>query len=52
MFKAFNGFFALIITLVVLKWFLPPETTGLANQILVKILTIINNLLAMITLPH
>jgi hypothetical protein len=51
MFRLFNSFFALLLTIIVLKWLLPPELADLATQILVKILTIIRDLLATITLP-
>jgi hypothetical protein len=48
----FKNFLALLIAILVLKWCLPPETVNLANEILVKILTIISQLIATINLPQ
>ncbi|HZJ41013.1 MAG TPA: hypothetical protein VFD16_01980 [Candidatus Saccharimonadales bacterium] len=47
----FKNFLALLLAILVLRWCLPPETVSLANEILVKILTLISNSLAMINLP-
>jgi hypothetical protein len=48
----FKNFLALLLAILVLKYFLPPETVNLANEILVKILTLISHLIAMINLPQ
>ncbi len=52
MFRLFGNFLALLVAIVIMKWLIPTETVELANEILVKILTIIRDLLAMIQLPQ
>ena len=52
MFKTLNGFLAMIVLIVVLKWALPPEAVELATQILVKVLTLIRDLLQQVNLPQ
>lgn len=52
MFKALNGFLAMIVLIVVLKWALPQEAVDLASQILVKVLTLIRDLLQQVNLPQ
>lgn len=52
MFKALNGFLAMIVLIVVLKWALPFEAVDLATQILVKVLTLIRDLLQQVNLPQ
>ena len=52
MFRLFGNFLALLVAIVILKWLIPTETADLANEILVKILTIIRDLLAMVPLSQ
>ncbi len=52
MFRTLNGFLGIIILIVILKWVLPLEAVELANQILVKILTLIRDLLMQVNLPQ
>lgn len=52
MFKTLNGFLGIIILIVVLKWALPQEAVALASQILVKILTLIRDLITQVNLPQ
>jgi len=48
MFKALNGFIGVIVLILVLKWALPKEAVDLASQILIKVLTLIRDLLAQV----
>jgi hypothetical protein len=43
--KELNGFIGVIILILVLKWALPQEAVDLAGQILIKVLTLVRNLL-------
>jgi len=52
MFRTLNGFIAVIVLIVVLKWALPPESVALASQILIKILTLIRDLLQQVNIPQ
>lgn len=52
MFRLFNGFLAILVVIIALKWLVPPEASEIATEILVKILTIIRDLLAIINLPQ
>ncbi len=45
MFKELNGFLGVMMLLLVLRWALPEEISALAGEILVKILTIIRDLI-------
>ncbi|MFA5024495.1 MAG: hypothetical protein WC523_06100 [Patescibacteria group bacterium] len=51
MFRLLNGFLALLVLLIVLKWLLPPEVSSLATEVLIKVLTLIKVLLAQVNLP-
>ncbi|MFA6995083.1 MAG: hypothetical protein WC249_01590 [Patescibacteria group bacterium] len=50
--KVLNGFLGIIVMIVVLKWFLPPEAVSLASDILIKVLTLVKDLLAQVNLPQ
>lgn len=52
MFRLFNGFLAIIVVIIVLRWFVPQEAADLASQILIKILTLIKDLLMQVNLPQ
>ncbi|MFA5184420.1 MAG: hypothetical protein WC456_02725 [Patescibacteria group bacterium] len=52
MFRTLNGFIALIVLIIVLKWALPQEAVELASQILVKILILIRDLLQQVNVPQ
>jgi hypothetical protein len=45
MFKELNGFLGVMMLLLVLRWALPEEISALAGEILVKVLTIIRDLI-------
>ncbi len=51
MFRFFNSCFVFLLIILFAKWLISPEATELAKQILIKILTIISNLLATVQLP-
>ncbi|MFA5754734.1 MAG: hypothetical protein WC905_05345 [Patescibacteria group bacterium] len=46
MFKFLNGLLGVIVIVLILKWLFPPEASDLAGQILVKVLSLIRDLLA------
>lgn len=48
MFREFSGFIGVLILLLVLRWAMPPDASALAGEILVKILTIIRDLLTQV----
>ena len=50
MFRFFNSCFIFLLIIIFAKWLISPEAAELANQILIKILTIISDLLAKIQL--
>jgi len=50
MFQAINSFIGLALVILILKWVLPLEAVELAAQILIKILTLIRDLLAQVNL--
>jgi len=50
--KTLNGFIAVIVLILVLKWAVPQEAVDLASQILVKVLTLIRDLLMQINVPQ
>jgi len=50
MFRSFNGFLALLAFLILLRWFMPEEAVRLAQDILIKVLTLIQALLAQVSL--
>jgi hypothetical protein len=50
--KTLNGFIAVIVLILVLKWAVPQEAVDLASQILVKFLTLIRDLLMQINVPQ
>lgn len=50
--KALNGFIGVIVLILVLKWAVPQEAVDLASQILVKVLTLIRDLLMQINVPQ
>ncbi|MFA5886536.1 MAG: hypothetical protein WC863_02005 [Patescibacteria group bacterium] len=50
--KALNGFIGIIVLILVLKWALPGEAVTLASEILIKVLTLIHDLLAQINVPQ
>jgi hypothetical protein len=52
MFRVLNGFLAIIVLIVVLKWALPAEAVELASQILIRILTLVRDLLQQVNLPQ
>ena len=52
MFRLFNGFLAVLVILIALKWFLPSEVSSLATEILIKVLTLIKVLLSQVSLPQ
>jgi hypothetical protein len=52
MFKVLNSFLGIIVLIVLMRWVLPSETSELANQILIKVLTLINDLLQQVNLPQ
>lgn len=41
-----EGLLGVIVIILVLKWLFPPEASDLAGQILIKVLTLIRDLLA------
>ncbi len=45
MLQTINGFIGIIILILILKWALPSEAADLAGQILIKILSLIRDLL-------
>jgi hypothetical protein len=47
-----NGFLAIIVLILVLKWALPTEAVNLASQILIKVLTLIRDALQQVNLPQ
>jgi hypothetical protein len=49
--KLFNSFFGLLVLILIFKFAVPNEVADLATQIVVKVLTLIRDLLAQITLP-
>jgi hypothetical protein len=52
MFKFINGLLGAVVIVLFLKWLFPPEASDLAKQILIKILSLINDLLAMVDWPQ
>lgn len=50
MFRTLNGFLLIVVAIVALKFALPAEASDLASQILIKVLTLIRDLLAQVTL--
>jgi hypothetical protein len=52
MFKGLSGFIAVIVIILILKSAVPQEATDLASQILIKVLTLIRDLLAQVSLPQ
>jgi len=50
--RTLNGFIAVIVLILVLKWAVPQEAVDLASQILIKILTLIRDLLTQINVPQ
>ncbi len=51
MFKELSGFLGVLVLLLILRWALPPEVASLASEILVKILSIIRDLLMQVPQP-
>lgn len=49
--KLLNGFFALLVLILIFKFALPVEVADLAQAIIIKVLTLINDLLQQINLP-
>jgi len=52
MFRFIEGLLGVIVVVIVLKWLFPPEASDLAGQILVKVLTLIRDLLATANWPQ
>lgn len=50
--KLFNSFFGLLVIILIFKFAVPPEVADLASQILIKVLTLIRDLLAQVNLPQ
>jgi hypothetical protein len=48
MFRTLNGLLFIVVAILVLKFALPAEVTDLASQILIKVLTLIRDLLAQV----
>ncbi len=46
-----NGFIAIIFVIIAFNWLVPQEASQIASEILVRVLTIIRDLLAAIDLP-
>lgn len=51
MLRFINGFIVIIFIITAFNWFLPQEATEIASEILIRILSIIRDLLMMINLP-
>jgi len=49
--KFFNSFIGLLVLILILKFAVPTEVADLAKEILIRILTLINDLLMQINLP-
>lgn len=49
--KLFNSFFGLLVLILIFKFFLPSEVSDLASQILIKVFTLIRDLLMQVNLP-
>ncbi|NCN99989.1 hypothetical protein GW920_02595 [Candidatus Falkowbacteria bacterium] len=52
MFKGLSGFIAIIVIILIMKSAVPQEAVALANEILIKILSLIRDLLTQINLPQ
>lgn len=50
--RTINGFIGALVLILVLKWALPPEAVTLASEILIKILTLIHDLLTQVNIPQ
>jgi len=48
MFKVLDSFIGVIVLILILKWAMPQEVGNLVTQILIKGLTLVNNLLAQV----
>ncbi len=48
MFKELSGLLGFLALLLVLRWAMPPEASALASEILVKLLSIIRDLLSQV----
>jgi len=52
MFKGLSGFIAIIVIIMIFRAAVPQEAVGLAGEILIKVLSLIRDLLAQIDLPQ
>jgi len=46
--KGLNGLIGFLVLIMVLRWAMPPEASALASEILVKILTILRDLISLV----
>ncbi len=46
--KGLNGLIDFLVLIMVLRWAIPPEASALASEILVKILTILRDLISLV----
>ncbi len=46
--KGLNGLIGFLVLIMVLRWAIPPEASALASEILVKILTILRDLISLV----
>lgn len=46
--KGLNSLIGFLVLIMVLRWAIPPEVSALASEILVKILTILRDLISLV----
>ncbi|OQB93030.1 MAG: hypothetical protein BWX82_00689 [Parcubacteria group bacterium ADurb.Bin115] len=46
--KGLNSLIGFLVLIMVLRWAMPPEASALASEILVKILTILRDLISLV----